>query len=211
MMEGDIHALQKNWASALAAYRAGLAQSQATELAVRQYAVLRAAGKAGEADQWAARWQKDNPKDALFMFYLGDDALSRKEYLQAEKMYAVVVRLLPRHAMAYNNLAWVSGQLKRDGALAYAEKAHALAPNHPAVMDTLAMLVSEKGDYARALALQNQTLALQPHNAMFKLHLAKIHLQGGQKALARQELEALSQLGAKFAAQQEVAALLAAL
>jgi Flp pilus assembly protein TadD len=113
--------------------------------------------------------------------------------------------------MAYNNLAWVSGKLKRDGALAYAEKANALAPNQPALMDTLAMLLSEKGDYAQALALQNKILALQPQNPSFKLNLAKIHIQGGQKSLARKELEALSQLGSKFPEQSEVAALLTTL
>jgi putative PEP-CTERM system TPR-repeat lipoprotein len=211
LLEGDIYVTQKNWENALAAYRAGLKQIQAPELAVKQHAVLQASGKGAEADKLAATWQKDNPKDALFLFYLGDNALARKDYLQAEKMYSSVTRLLPNHAMAYNNLAWVSGKLKREGALAYAEKANALAPNQPVVMDTLAMLLSEKGDYAQALALQNQILALQPQNPLFKLNLAKIHIQGGQKALARKELEALSQLGAQFPAQSEVAALLTAL
>ena len=211
LLEGDIYAMQKSWENALAAYRAGLKQVQAPELAVKQHAALQALGRAAEADKLAALWQKDNPKDALFLFYLGDDALSRKDYLQAEKVYSSVIKLVPNHAMAYNNLAWVSGKLKREGALAFAEKANALAPNQPALMDTLAMLLSEKGDYAQALTLQNQILVLQPQNPLFKLNLAKIHIQGGQKALARKELEALSQLGAKFPAQSEVAALLTAL
>jgi len=211
LLEGDIYAVQKNWADAFAAYGAGLKKANAPELAVKQHAVLQAWGKMAEADKLAATWQKDNPADALFLSYLGDGALLRKDYLQAEKMYSSVIQLRPNYAMAYNNLAWVSGKLKRDGALAYAEKANALAPNQPALMDTLAMLLSEKGDYAQALALQNKILALQPQNPLFKLNLAKIHMQGGQKSLARKELEALSQLGSKFSEQPEVAALLTTL
>ena len=73
------------------------------------------------------------------------------------------------------------------------------------------MLLSEKGNYAQALALQNKILALQPQNPLFKLNLAKIHIQGGQNSLARKELEALSQLGSKFSEQLEVTALLTTL
>ena len=211
LLEGDVHVMQKNWASAFAAYGAGLKRVNAPELAVKQHAVLQAWGKMAEADKLAATWQKENPKDTLFLSYLGDSALLRKDYLQAEKIYSAVIQRLPDNAMAYNNLAWVSGKLRRDGALAYAEKANVLAPNQPALMDTLAMLLSEKGEYAQALALQNKILALQPQNPLFKLNLAKIHIQGGQKLLARKELEALSQMGSKFPEQSEVAVLLTSL
>ena len=211
MLEGDIYAIQKKWTDAFAAYGAGLKKANVPELAVKQHAVLQAWGKMAEADKLAVTWQKENPADALFLSYLGDGALLRKDYLQAEKMYSSVIQLLPNNAMAYNNLAWVSGKLKRDGALAYAEKANVLVPNQPALMDTLAMLLSEKGNYAQALALQNKILALQPQNPLFKLNLAKIHIQGGQNSLARKELEALSQLGSKFSEQLEVTALLTTL
>jgi predicted Zn-dependent protease len=78
-------------------------------------------------------------------------------------------------------------------------------------MDTLAVLLSDKGEYAKAVALQNKALALQPQNALFKLNLAKIHIKGGKKDLARKELDGLTQLGDKFPAQGEVATLLTGL
>ncbi|MEO8118235.1 MAG: XrtA/PEP-CTERM system TPR-repeat protein PrsT [Rhodoferax sp.] len=209
MLEGDISAYQKDWERAVTAYRVGLKQlSSSSALALKLHSVLLVSGKGVEADKFSGTWQKDNPKDAAFLFYLGDSAIARNDYGAAEKNYSMVVRLQPNNAVAYNNLAWVSAKLNKDGAISYAEKANALAPNQPAFMDTLAMLLSDKGDYAKAAELQVKALALQPQNALFRLNLAKIHIKGGSKELARKELDELSKLGDKFAGQGEVASLL---
>jgi putative PEP-CTERM system TPR-repeat lipoprotein len=208
VLEGDINAAQKNWDGAATAYRVGLKQVNSPELAIKLHSVLLVAAKGAEADKFSAAWQKDNPKDAAFLLYLGDRAMARKDYGGAEKNYAAVIKLQPNNAIAYNNLAWVSGKLNKEGAIAYAEKANTLAPNQPAFMDTLAVLLSDKGDYAKAVELQNKALALQPQNALFKLNLAKIHIKGGKKDLAKKELDELTKLGEKFPGQAEVASLL---
>ncbi|WP_114971796.1 XrtA/PEP-CTERM system TPR-repeat protein PrsT [Rhodoferax ferrireducens] len=212
VLEGDVNAFQKNWESAATAYRVGLKQiSSSSELALKLHSVLLASGKGAEADKFSATWQKGNPKDATFLSYLGDGAIARKDYGDAEKNYATVVKLQPNNAVAYNNLAWVSAKLNKEGAISYAEKANTLAPNQPAFMDTLAMLLSDRGDYAKAIELQVKALALQPQNALFKLNLAKIHIKGGKKELAKKELDELNKLGDKFAGQTEVATLLKSL
>jgi len=92
--------------------------------------------------------------------------------------------------------------------VALAEKANTLAPNQPAFMDTLAVLLSDAGDYAKALDLQTKVMTLQPQNPVFRLNLAKIHLKGGKKDLAKKELDELVKLGDKFGGQKEVAELL---
>lgn len=211
VLEGDINASQKNWDNAATAYRVGMKQVISPELAIKLHSVLLAAGKGAEADRFSATRQKDNPKDAAFLSYLGERAIARKDYGSAEKDYAAVVKLQPNNAAAYNNLAWVTSKLNKEGAIAYAEKANTLAPNQPAFMDTMAMLLSDKGDYVKAVELQNRALALQPQNALFKLNLAKIHIKGGKKDLAKKELDDLGKLGDKFPLQAEVAALLAGL
>jgi putative PEP-CTERM system TPR-repeat lipoprotein len=208
VLEGDIHMTEKATESAVAAYRAGLKQVSSSELALKLHSALITSGKEPDADRFSANWQKDNPKDATFLFYLAGTALARKDYSTAEKNYAAVVKLQSDSAIAYNNLAWVSFKLNKEGALAYAEKANTLAPGQPAFMDTLAMLLAGKGDYAKALELQTKALALQPSNPQFKLNLAKIYLKSGKKDLAIKELNELTTLGEKFPAQAEVAALL---
>lgn len=208
VLEGDINTSQKNWDSAAMAYRAGLKQVNAVELALKLHAVLLASGKRADADKFSATWQKENPKDTAFLAYLGDRAIARQDYGSAEKNYAAVVKLQPNNAVAYNNLAWVTSKLNKEGAIAYAERANTLAPNQPAFMDTLAVLLSDRGDYLKAVDLQYKALALQPQNALFKLNLAKIHIKGGKKDLAKKELDDLTKLGDEFAGQAEVANLL---
>ena len=208
ILEGDVNAAQKNWDGAITAYRTGLTAAPSAELALKTHAAFNGANKAADAEKFAATWLKDHPTDAAFQFYLGDFAIARKDYPAAEKSYLSVIKLQPNNAIAYNNLAWVTGQLNKDGAIAHAETANKLAPNQPAFMDTLAMLLSDKNDYAKALEWQTKAVALQPQNTLFKLNMAKIHIKGGKKDLAKKELDELAKLGEKFPAQGEVANLL---
>ena len=206
--EGDVAAVQKKWDAAAEAYRNGLKQGPFAELAAKLHSALNAGGKAADADKFAASWYKDNPKDTIFPLYMANLALTSRDFTGAEKLYRNVIQLEPNNAIAYNNLAWVTGQLKKDGAVALAEKAVALVPNQPAYIDTLAMLLSDKDDYAKALEWQTKALALQPGNPIYKLNLAKIHIKGGKKDLARKELDDLAKLGDKFRGQAEVSALI---
>lgn len=204
MLEGDIYVAQKKWDGALDAYRLGLKQTASLEPAPKIYAVLNAANKQAEADQFASTWVKSHPKDAIFMAYLADIALIKKDYPGAEKLYTNIVQIQPGNAIAYNNLAWVEGQLKKDTAIVNSEKANTLAPNQPAFMDTLATLLADKGEFSKAIELQNKTMALQPDGAIFKFNLAKIYIKSGDKNKAKVLLEELVKLGDKFVAQAEV-------
>jgi putative PEP-CTERM system TPR-repeat lipoprotein len=207
-LEGDIRASQKDWDAAIAAYRAGLRVEPTTALAVKLHAATTTVGKAGEADRFAATWISAHPKDAAFLTYLGDAATARKDYAVAEKQYLAALQIQPDNAPALNNLAWATQQMHKPGGIAYAEKANALVPNQPAFMDTLAMLLSEKGDHARAVSLELRAVELQPANANFRLNLAKIYLAAGEKSHAKAELDAVAKLGDKHPLYLEASALL---
>lgn len=112
--------------------------------------------------------------------------------------------LQPNNAIALNNLAWVKGQLGRDGALADAQRANALVPNQPAFMDTWAMLLSSANQHDRALELQKRVVQMQPQQLDYKLNLAKIHIKAGHKDAARTLLDELSAAGERYRAQAEV-------
>lgn len=211
VLEGDVNVAQKKWDDALTAYRTGLKQSTALEPATKIHAILSSTDRKSEADKFAETWMKDHPKDMPFVTYLADAALVKKDYASAEKYYQLVIRSQPDNAVAFNNLAWIEGQLKKDGAIAYSEKANKLAPNQPAFMDTLATLLSEKGDHAKSIELQNKAIALQPENPVFKLNLAKIYIKSGDKKQAKMLLDDLAKLGDKFSSQPEVNAALKSL
>lgn len=210
-LEGDINATEKKWDSALIAYRNGLKQSSSTELAIKIYNALVASGKTTDADKFSGTWQTDHPKDATYLLFLADSAIARKDFLQAERNYQAVLKLQPNSAVAYNNLAWVTGKLNKNGAIGYAEKALAIAPNQPAFMDTLAGLLSEKGEHAKAIEMQKKVVILQPSAPLFQLNLAKIQINAGDKSGAKVTLSELAKLGDKFGGQAEVAFLLKSL
>ncbi|EXI78345.1 MAG: tetratricopeptide repeat protein [Candidatus Accumulibacter appositus] len=209
IFEGDIHAAKRSWANAATAYRTGLKQvPAATELATKLHAALSVAGSAAEAESFAQTWLKDHPKDARFRLYLAEGATARKDFAAAAKLYRGLLEAQPDSVALLNNLAWVAGHLKDPKAIEYAEKANKLAPKQPAVMDTLGVLLVDKGDQARGLALLKEAVELAPEVAPIRLNYAKALIKAGQKNEARSELEQLAKLGEKFAAQAEVAALL---
>lgn len=210
-MEGDVAASQKSWDAAIAVYTNGLKASQNPLLATKVHGSLRAAGKTAEAEKFSTAWLRDHPKDAVYRLYAANGAIGAKDYAGAERLFQSVLQLQPNNAVAYNNLAWVAGQQNKDTAIGYAEKAVALAPNQPVFIDTLAMLLSDKNDYAKALEWQQKAVTLQPDNGLYKTNLAKIHIKAGKKDLARKELEEVAKLGDKYPGQAEVGNLLKSL
>lgn len=204
LLEGDVQSTTRNWTGAAAAYQAGLKVAPSPELVIKLHTALTQGGKAPDAQRLAAEWQRTNPNDAAIPLYLGDRAIASNQLSEAQRHYDRVLALQPNNALALNNMAWVAGKLGRADAVALAEKANEVAPNQPAFMDTLAMLLSEKNDHARALTLQKKVVELQPNAPLFKLNLAKIHLKAGDKAAAKPLLDELSALGDKFSGQAEV-------
>lgn len=203
-IEGDVHLANRNWAEAANAYRAGLKVAPSADQAIKLHTALSSSNKAAEADRVAADWLKDRPKDPAMLLYLGDRALANNKLTDALRYYDRLIAEQPNNALALNNMAWVAGKVGRSDALALAERANAAAPNQPAFMDTLAVLLSERNEHAKALALQKKVIGLKPDEPLFKLNLAKIHLKAGEKDAARPLLNDLAAMGEKFPAHAEV-------
>ena len=205
LIEGGIEASQKRWDKALVAYRDGLkAVPNSTELATRTHVALMASKQQAEADKHAAAWIKAHPRDAGFHFYLGDLALARRDLVQAEASYREVLALQPENALALNNVAWLMATAKQPGAVAMAEKAAALLPDRPVIMDTLATALASEGQPAKGVEVLKNALKLQEDNPQLRLNLAKLMIQAGDKAGAKIELDKLAAMGDKFARQKEV-------
>jgi putative PEP-CTERM system TPR-repeat lipoprotein len=149
ILEGDSHSYRKSWGEAATAYRAGLKQVDSGDLAAKLHVVLNAEGNAKEAEQFAASWTKDHPKDSTFRLYLTETALAKNDYAAGAREYRALLDIQPNNAMVLNNLGWASGQVKDPKAIEYAEKANKLAPDQPEILDTLDTLLVAKGDAAR--------------------------------------------------------------
>jgi putative PEP-CTERM system TPR-repeat lipoprotein len=204
--EGDIQVAQKNWTEATKVYRTGLSRAPSTDLAIRLHTALAVASSA-EADRFAATWVKEHPKDLAFRLNLAQAAGARKDYASAAQHYRKLLDGAPNNPAVLNNLAWAEGQLKDPKAIEHAEQANKLAPNQPAIMDTLGTLLVENGDAVRGVQLLQKASAMAPQVGAIRLNLARGLIKVGQKNAARKELDELAKLGDKFAGQAEVAQL----
>ena len=208
---GDIHTGRKEWPAAIDSYRAALKVRPTPVAAVKLHRSMTAAGRGTEADQFAGTWMASNPKDGVFLSYLGDMAMLQSNFDAAEKRYRAVLEAQPTDAMAANNVAWLLSRAKKPEALRFAQKANELAPDQPSFMDTLAQAQADAGDLAKAVSTQKKAVELSPDIPLHRLHLARFYVAAGQKAAAREELNRLKALGDKFTEQAEVTSLLGSL
>ena len=140
--------------------------------------------------------------------YLADRDLATKRYERAEQRYRSALQRTPDNAVLLNNLAWVSHELKRPGALEYAERAHDLAPDNPAIMDTLGSILAEAGQVERGLVLLGRAADAAPDAPQIRLNFAKSLIKTDRKIAARKELESLARLDERLPERQEAVKLL---
>jgi cellulose synthase operon protein C len=208
MLEGDIEASRKNIDAAVVAYRASLQKTPSSEVAVRLHSLLIGSNKTADAERFAGGWEKDRPKDAVFMFHRADLALYARDLPQAESRYRAVLAIQPNNALAMNNVAWLMVQQGKPGALEFATKANELLPNQPAMLDTLATVYAAEKKLPQALEAQKKAMTLAPQDNGLRLNLAKLLVDSGDKAQARIELQLLDKLGTSFPQHQKVQELL---
>lgn len=210
-LEADAEASRQNWDAAIAATRSAHQLGKGSESAVRLYTVLMQGGKAAEAERFAADWMREQPKDLLFRYHLGDVAIARNNLTAAEGHYRAVLEMQPKHALAMNNIAWLMATQGRTGAVEMARKANELMPGRPALLDTLATALAAEGKLEEAVKTQKEAVTRAPADPSYKLGLARLLIKAGDKAYAKAELEDLARLGDRFGRQAEVAALLKSL
>jgi len=207
-IEADIHASQRAWEPAVKALREALNKRASTDIAIRLHVLYAMADRSSEGDRFAEGWLRAHPSDAGFHSHLGWMAVNRKDFNAAESAYRKVLQLRPDDPASLNNLASVMVAKKAPGALALAEKANKLAPDVPAFLDTWASALAFEGQMDKAVEQQRKAADLAGSEPAFRLTLAKLLLQQGDKVKAKAELERLKALGAKFPGHAEVAELL---
>lgn len=211
VLEGEVETGRKNWVAAAAAYRGALQRRAVADYAAKLHRSLLQAGNTAEADRVAADWRKSQPKDPIFPYYLGDQALAQNKLVEAEAHYRSVLDIQPKNALALNNVAWLLVKQGKPGAVAMAEQATTLMPDRAPLLDTLATALAADKQLAKAIEVQKRAIVVNPQDDTLKLALAKHYLANGEKPQARAELEALAKLGDKFSGQAEVATLLKSL
>jgi putative PEP-CTERM system TPR-repeat lipoprotein len=211
VLEGEVYVSQKNWEAAERVYRAALKKFDTPLLAMRTHAVIQQGGKAKEAAALAEQWIAAHPKDVFVLNYLGERDIIAKRFESAAKRYQTALERAPDNPLLLNNLAWAKHQLKQPKAQDDAERAHELAPENAAIMDTLGAILVDNGDLERGLELLGAAAERAPQAHNIRLNFAKALLKAKRKEAARKELEALAKLDSRNPIQQQAAKLLASL
>ena len=130
-------------------------------------------------------------QDGSIAARLGDLEHRHGDIQAAIQQYRRAVEINPRYVAALNNLAYLLADAagKPDEALRYAQQAKDLAPDDPAVHDTLAWTYYQKGLYDIALRHfeRGQTTGADPRR---QYHLAMAYLRSGHEARGRTALAA---------------------
>lgn len=206
-LEGDIHLGANNVDAAIRAYRNGIDKSGGGLLPEKLYSALAAHKSKDEARRFADDWQRRNPTDPGLHLYLGNTALVEKDLAAAERYFSAAVKVSPANGAALNNLAWVTAQLGKPGAVALAEKAVATNPGALTFQDTLAIALAKEKQFPRAIETAKSILEKAPGEPASRLSLARIYILAGEKKLASEELDALDRLGDSFRGKAELDAM----
>lgn len=204
VMEGELLLASSKPDQATQAFREAYTRERTGTNLTRLHAALDRSGKAAEAKTLIDSWLKDNPKDAEVLLYLGDVALARKDLDDARVRYDAALARVPNNVVALNNLAWISAQQKDVRARTYAEKAFALAPRNPAVLDTYGGILAAAGETERGLQMMRQAVDLAPTTYELRFNLVRGLAAAGMRSEARKALEPLEALGSRFERATEV-------
>lgn len=198
LLEGAAEASRKAWPAALAAYQAALDKPDGQGEAERAYyATLRRAGQAQKAERFASDWLSRHPRDVHLRGLLGSEALAAGRKTEAERYFREIVEIAPRSLPALNNLAWILAERADPEAVSTAERALALAPNLPEVLDTMARALESRNELARAIEYQTRAVQAATGRPGLQANLIRLLVKNGDKAQARREFDRLAALGAQ--------------
>ena len=174
---GDLAMRNGDARAASEAYGRALALAPGRDLAVRQFAALRAQ-RAPQADQPLRDWLQRRPTDLTVRLALASSLEEGGKNTEAMAELQRVLQQKPGHPGASNNLAWLKLQAgDAAAAVALAKVAVAAAPKQFEFVDTYATALAKAGRSAEAKALLEQGQTAQPGDKRYTERLAALGLR----------------------------------
>ncbi|MFK7828631.1 MAG: XrtA/PEP-CTERM system TPR-repeat protein PrsT [Congregibacter sp.] len=157
------------------------------------------AGERQHAQQILMQWTQQYPEDIKTQELHAQALLGLEQQSDAYQSYKTLeAQGQPLSYSAYNNLASLAVELEPDRALEFAKRAFEIAPEDPAVVDTLAWIMVLQGDAENGLPLLREAYSRASQNPAVQYHLAAALMQLGRKEEAARLLNGLVQTHAVF-------------
>lgn len=197
-LQGDLAMARGQQSIALTAYGNALKKDDSADMALRLFRAHAAAGDLAKGAAFLDKYLKKHPDNTLILRTSGDTELQLGNLTAARMAYEKLLKLQPDNALVWNNLAHVASAQKDKAATGFAERAFALRPNDPVIIDTLGWLLFNQGQLDRGLALLRDARLRDSSNPEFRYHLAAALAKSGRITEAREELAQALKTGASF-------------
>ena len=127
----------------------------------------------GAATQFLADWQSALPDSDSPLLLRAVQYERGGDIPQAEKLYEQALKRNGNNALALNNLALIYFARNDGRVLALAEKAHALQPQNPAILDTYGWILVGLNQREKGLKLLQQAAEIAPGSTEITEHLRR--------------------------------------
>lgn len=172
-------------------FRTMLEHAPHTDIITLLSRALWAQGEHDAAIAHLEAWLRERPADIAVQLLIADAYLAQGRANDARMSYKAVLVHQPEHIVALNNLAWLTRETEPTAAMDYAQRAHQLAPENPHVLDTLGMLLLERGDVTRASRFVSEAAERAPDDLQIRLHLGRVLIRQNRLDEARKVLNTL--------------------
>jgi putative PEP-CTERM system TPR-repeat lipoprotein len=197
-LSGDVWMAREDPAAAITHYEKAYDQAPSARLARKLFHAGQRAGDPARAEAALRAWLSTTPGDLGARALLIGSLEQRGEPGPAIEQYLKILEYRPEHVATLNNLALRYQASGNPAGLAYAERAHRLAPERPEVTDTLGWLLVQNGEIDRGLVLLQEARLRASHSPEIHYHLAVALHRAGRSGEAREELERLLSAGKPF-------------
>jgi len=172
-LKGDLYRSIGNFVKAESFYLQALKLSDQKQAILGLYSNYKKQQQTHKAIKPLSQWLVKYPNDMMVAISLADSYKSNDQLQQAADNYEALIEQYGQLPLLLNNIASVHFALgNQQIAKQYAQQAYNYLPDNIAIIDTLAWIKSQLGEYDQALALFRKALVKDFNNAEIKYHLA---------------------------------------
>lgn len=168
-------------------------------------------GRRAEAEKVLEQWLQKDPDNSSIGFALASAWQSQGKTKEALARYKQVYAKDPKHLNNLNNLVWLAWTEQDPQLKQYLQALQALKPDSALVLDTLGWVLLQTGDLAQGSKILADAYAKDSKQPDLRYHYAVSLAKQGDKAKAKQILQALLAEGVKFEGQADAQKLLSTL
>ncbi|MFQ5661400.1 MAG: XrtA/PEP-CTERM system TPR-repeat protein PrsT [Gammaproteobacteria bacterium] len=211
ILSGDIALSEGNPGDAIRFYAKALKADESNSVILKLSRAYIASGNVNKARSVLQDWSEDHPDDQEVRLLLASSYQQENLFDKAIILYRQILNKDPNNAMALNNLSWL--YFKKDDSRAFelAQKAYALSPDQPEILDTMGWIMVKQNQIEQGLKYLQSAQAVMPESPDIRFHVAAAIAASGNKKRARKELISLLDEHKSFTERKEAEELLTSL